>query len=507
MRKIDHTHILLSLLIMLVASSCGSCSKHRNLPDVDQVPVARYNTGLTFVSKTLGVTVTYDIMLPRDYNDNPGHRYPVVYCFHGYGDDNTSWNGHYMACQAKITNLEDKGLEPMIYVFPNGWKTYWCDRYDGTFPYMTMLAEEMVPLIDLAYRTIADRDHRAVTGYSMGGFGAMVTAMKHPDVFSMSAPLSMSFRTDEQYMTESQSGWDNQWGKVFGGVGQTGEGRLTDYYKSLCPLHQFTAANKDKYNSVHWFLTCGDDEQQLLFANDDLHVLMRENGYPHEYRVANGGHTTSYWKTALEEVLPWFSSLMAGHSEWQTSLREVNVPDDCKFDSEGVVVSDGYTEAGGNCGTGLYIAYDGTSEAWIKDAMAILQRGISSKKFVLLPCNVAVHSLADCVKYYKDIYPTKAYQVLAIGKAGTEAVQKEALFSTLYFESAEILGDINLSSDKNYYLCYSDDGQNYKSANALYKACKSCDATFEYRCRNHMDDPRTDFLTGIEYIKSNLYNF
>ena len=198
---------ILFVCTLLVLSSCGSCSKHRKLPDVDPVPLPRYSTGLTFSSKVLGVTVTYDIMLPREYNDNQDKRYPVVYCLHGYGDDNTSWNGHYMACESKITSLENNGLEPMIYVFPCGWKTYWCDRYDGTFPYMTMLATEMVPLIDGAYRTIADRGHRAITGYSMGGFGAMATAMKHPELFSMSAPLSMSFRTDEQYMSESQSGW------------------------------------------------------------------------------------------------------------------------------------------------------------------------------------------------------------------------------------------------------------------------------------------------------------
>ena len=498
-------HLILFIFALLVFSSCGSCSKHRTLPDVDPVPLPRYSTGLTFSSKVLGVTVTYDIMLPREYNDNPNKRYPVVYCLHGYGDDNTSWNGHYMACEAKITSLENNGLEPMIYVFPCGWKTYWCDRYDGTFPYMTMLATEMVPLIDGAYRTIADRGHRAITGYSMGGFGAMATAMKHPDLFSMSAPLSMSFRTDEQYMSESQSGWDNQWGKVFGGVGQTGEGRLTDYYKDHCPLHQFTAENKAKYSSVHWFLTCGDDEQQLLFANDDLHVMMRENGYDHEYRVGNGGHTSSYWKTALEEILPWFSALMAGETSWQKSLRQIDVPEGCVFDSEGVFVSEGY--AAGSGGTALYIAHEGVDAGWLRDAMAIIQRGMTSKKFVLLPCDVEARSLSEWVSYYKDIYPTDASQVLAIGKAGSEAMQKQSLFSAFYFENAEINGNLVVSDEKSYFIGATDDGPAYKTANALYKACKTTGATFEYRCRNSLNDAKTDFLTGIEYIKSNLYNF
>ena len=495
------------LLVLMVASSCGSCTKHRPLPDVDPVPLPRYNTGLTFSSKVINATVTYDILLPADYNDNKDRRYPVVYCFHGYGDDNTSWNGTYMKGEAKITSLEAAGLEPMIYVFPCGWKTYWCDRYDGTLSYMTMLATEFVPMIDATYRTIADRDHRATIGYSMGGFGAMVTAMKHPELFSMAAPLSMSFRTDEQYMTESQSGWDNQWGKVFGGVGLSGEGRLTDYYKDHCPLHQFTAVNKDKYSSVHWFVTCGDDEQQLLFANDDLHVMMRENGYEHEYRVGNGGHSTSYWRAAMEEVLPWFSALMAGENSWQMSLQKVDVPQDCTLDSEGVFVSPGYVSAGGGVGTGLYIAYEGIEPQWIRDAMAIIQRGMPSKRFVLLPCDLSKRNLSEWVSYYKDIYPTASYQALAIGSAGTEAMKKQSLFSALYFESAVIDGEITVSKERSYYIGNTDDGDDYATANALYKACKRGDVSFEYRCRNRLEDEKENFLCGIEYVKSNLFNF
>ena len=501
-----NSKFLFILGAFLALSSCG-CEKKRVLPDVDPVVLPRYNTGLTFSSKALNTVVSYDIFLPEGYNTDTEKRYPVMYCFHGYGDDNTSWNGKWMGCEAKIKQIEANGLEPMIYVFPNGWKSYWVDRYDGTFPYMTMLAEEFVPMIDATYRTIADREHRGTIGYSMGGFGAMANAMQHPEIFSMSAPLSMSFRTDQQYMSESQSGWDNQWGRIFGGVGQSGEGRITDYYKSLCPLHQFTAENKDKYSSVHWFITCGDNEEQLLIANDDLHVLMRENGYAHEYRVGDGGHSSSYWKPALEEILPYFSALMAGEKNWQKTLKEVKVPDGCSFNSEGVFVSDGYNKAETKSGVIMYIAYEDVSEDLIKEAMAILQRGIPSKKYVLIPCNLVKKSISEWVKYYKDIYPGTYTQAVAIGKTGTAVLKAQDLFSSIYFENAEISGNVSLSKDIFYYIGQCDDDPSYHGANILYKTCKSSDVKFEYRCRNHLDDERLDFLTGFEYIKENLNNF
>ena len=190
---------ILALAMLLAVISCSCTTKQRDLPDVEPVGLPRYSSGLSFPSKTLNTNVPYDILLPADYNEAKDRRYPVVYMFHGYGDDNTSWNGSWLRVQNKIDALEKEGLEPMIYVFPNGWKAYGCNRYDGTFNYMDMIADEFVPMIDATYRTIADREHRATVGYSMGGFAAMVNAMKHPELFSMSAPLSMSMRTDKQY--------------------------------------------------------------------------------------------------------------------------------------------------------------------------------------------------------------------------------------------------------------------------------------------------------------------
>ena len=494
---------ILALAMLLAVISCSCTTKQRDLPDVEPVGLPRYSSGLSFPSKTLNTNVPYDILLPADYNEAKDRRYPVVYMFHGYGDDNTSWNGSWLRVQNKIDALEKEGLEPMIYVFPNGWKAYGCNRYDGTFNYMDMIADEFVPMIDATYRTIADREHRATVGYSMGGFAAMVNAMKHPELFSMSAPLSMSMRTDEQYKDESQDGWNSQWGKIFGGWGQSGDGRITDYYREHCPLHQFTAGNKDVYSRVHWFLTCGDNEQQLLIANDDLHVLMRDNGYAHEYRVWDGGHNSSYWRGALEEVLPYFSSLMAGNTGWDKSLIKIEVPQDVTFNDDGVYCSKAYVPGEG---VGILVAHDHLDPALLADALSILQDGIGSKIFVLLPCDLSVKSISEWLGYYKDIYPVASHQAVVLGTSGTEVLARQALFSSLYFEGASLEGDITIDAEKFYYIGQSDDSPAYRSANALYKACKLGGAGFEYRCRNSLNDAREDFLAGVRYIRENLRN-
>jgi enterochelin esterase-like enzyme len=62
----------------------------------------------------------------------------------------------------------------MIYVMPVGFNSYYVNKYNGQFPYMDMFVDELVPLVDSLFRTKPDPNHRAVMGYSMGGYGAMI---------------------------------------------------------------------------------------------------------------------------------------------------------------------------------------------------------------------------------------------------------------------------------------------------------------------------------------------
>jgi S-formylglutathione hydrolase FrmB len=83
---------------------------------------------------------------------------------------------------------------PSIIVSPNGDSGYWSDWYNagalGPPMYETYVIRQLIPLIDARYRTIADRSERAVFGISMGGYGAMMVAARHPDLFAAAATLS-----------------------------------------------------------------------------------------------------------------------------------------------------------------------------------------------------------------------------------------------------------------------------------------------------------------------------
>lgn len=257
-------------------------------------------------SRILGQEVRYSICLPGDYYTS-GETYPAVYLLHGLGDDETSWLEYGRISQYADQAVGDGEVVPMILVMPQGFRTYYVNDYLGSFRYQDMFVNEFVPYIDSMFRTIPDGGHRAVMGYSMGGFGALMLPVKHPDMFSVSVPLSISVRTDEQYMTEDSGEWDNQWGSIFGAPGQKGPARITSYYRRNSPFHVLDSIRPESIAGVRIYIDNGDEEQTLCRSNEELHILMHRRDIPHEFRVRNGGHSFEYWCSALPNALRFIS--------------------------------------------------------------------------------------------------------------------------------------------------------------------------------------------------------
>lgn len=269
---------------------------------------AGWHSDLGFTSAVLGTTLRYAVWLPDDYATATDRTYGVVYLLHGWGDEPAAWGPDGL----DIGSLARAAAEALIYVVPQGFDSYYCNRSDGSFDYMDMFVEELVPHIDRRFRTTAQAAQRAVCGYSMGGFGALALASLRPGTFGTCIALSPSLNTDAQYAALSDDGWNAQWGRIFGGEGTHGAARLTDYYRAHCPLHFFAVRPAAEFAGVRYFIDCGDDEERLSVGSGALHAVMRRAGIPHEYRVRNGAHTEGYWRTAMPEVLAFVGHAFAG---------------------------------------------------------------------------------------------------------------------------------------------------------------------------------------------------
>lgn len=296
MKALARSSYLLSLaLILMNFSGCDRTREHD-----EPVPAfERLQTGQSVNSSILKRPVSYAVLLPAEY-ENTTKSYPVVYLLHGFGDNEKAWyQGGNIRYHADLHAAE---TGPVIYVMPQGFNTYWVNKYNGNYPYMDMLTQELMPHIDSLYRTAGHASQRAVMGYSMGGYGALILAAKNPEIFGTAVVLSMSFRTDGQYLAEPQSVYDVQWGPVFGSPGKSGNDRLSPYFLEYSPFHFFTNQNDPALSGQRYFIDCGDDEESLSETNNALHLILRQEGIKHEYRVRNGAHTWDYWHKSLPEA-------------------------------------------------------------------------------------------------------------------------------------------------------------------------------------------------------------
>lgn len=136
------------------------------------------------------------VYLPPGYDRDAGRRYPVVYWLHGFTGIGLSAVARALWTPS-LPELMDRviaqGAPPAILVMPDGSTKYGGSQYlnsPATGRYEDHVVRELVPSIDRTYRTKASREHRGVVGKSSGGYGAVVLAMRNPDVFGAVASHS-----------------------------------------------------------------------------------------------------------------------------------------------------------------------------------------------------------------------------------------------------------------------------------------------------------------------------
>ena len=129
-------------------------------------------------SAAMGETVKVSVVTPASYAAGGTARYPVVYLLHGAGNDHTTY------LQPFLMDGVDKWR--FIAVIPDGKLDWWMDS--PLLPKVrreTFVVNELVPWVDSKFRTLPQRQRRAVAGHSMGGQGAMRLGMRHADVFGI----------------------------------------------------------------------------------------------------------------------------------------------------------------------------------------------------------------------------------------------------------------------------------------------------------------------------------
>jgi S-formylglutathione hydrolase FrmB len=257
---------------------------------------------LKLKSTILEKEVEYSIYLPKDYGTR---RFPVLYLLHGFGDDETGWT-QFGEVKHIADQQEAKGeMTSMIIAMPDGGVSWYLNTADGKIKYESFFVQEFIPFIDSVYQTRTEKRYRAIAGLSMGGFGSCLLAMKHPNLFSSAAPLSAGILTKEEIVNMPDENWANVFAIPFG-KNLKGKDRLTDHWRSNSILDIVEKTSADELKKVRYYIDCGDKDF-LIKGNMALHAALIDKKVPHEFRVRNGIHNWSYWRTALPEVLSFVS--------------------------------------------------------------------------------------------------------------------------------------------------------------------------------------------------------
>lgn len=254
---------------------------------------------LSMKSQILKMERKFAVYLPPCYETSV-RDYPVLYLLHGSGDDQTGWVQF-----GEIMHIADKAIlegsaTPMIVVMPDantGQRGYF-NSIKGDWLYEDFFFEEFMPFVEKAYRIRKEKRYRAIAGLSMGGGGTFVYALRHPELFSSACPLSAScgpLNMEDMERYKSRMGMQHV----------TDEESQTYFKKHSVPEMMKNMPDEQK-KAVRWFIDCGDDDF-LYEGNSLVHIEMRKNEIPHEYRVRNGGHTWTYWRESLPVVLSFIS--------------------------------------------------------------------------------------------------------------------------------------------------------------------------------------------------------
>ncbi len=253
---------------------------------------------LSLNSKILKMDRKFAIYLPPDYQTSE-RNYPILYLLHGMGDDQTGWVQF-----GEVLHIADKAIlegksTPMIIVMPdaNTGKVGYSNSTVADWRYEDFVFQELIPHIEKTYRVKSDKKYRAVAGLSMGGGGSFTYALHHPEMFSSACPLSASTGPANIEEAKKWIGW---------GGDKANDDQAKKYFEDQSVLKLLETVPVNKIKSVRWYIDCGDDD--FLFEGNSLvHIAMRKKEIPHEFRIRDGGHTWTYWRESLPQVLEFVS--------------------------------------------------------------------------------------------------------------------------------------------------------------------------------------------------------
>lgn len=283
---------------------------------------ARLPEGLStvsFFSPAVNRQMKFDIVLPADYSTSD-KRYPVIYLLHGFMQNYTVW-GRNLAAAYYARELGD-----LIVVMPdagNSWYVNWAQNNNSQLNnWEDHLIKDLIPYVDAEFRTESVRAGRSIAGLSMGGYGAFMLALRHPDLFvsmastsgalahgrnraaaiAAGAPMPKPRSTAEsEQMAQADAfiatiidipGFSKQDDRHPDGIDflTVEQAQAHDPFQIIY--------NVPKARLPHIYIDSGMEDDLINTALEFMQILLI-NDVPFDFKQAHGRHNSEYWRRSV----------------------------------------------------------------------------------------------------------------------------------------------------------------------------------------------------------------
>jgi putative tributyrin esterase len=283
--------VALALLVSPNIANCSACATFASSTAETRAsePPSRGTLTVkneTFHSASLDRDMHYRIFLPQNYAQ-PNRRFPVLYLLHGIYGKFTDWD-----TQSRLRHYA-QNLD-LIIVMPDAGDSWYVNS--ATAPqnrYEDYIVKDLIQEVDGNYHTLAVRESRAIAGVSMGGYGALNFALKHPELFLFAGSISGAINAPTD-LGPRQPDFQANLLQVFGPPGSA-----TRTENDIFILLKHADVSRLPY----FYLACGESDP-FLPLNQQFAAQLLEEHARYEFHKAPGAHEWKFWDKTAKTLLP-----------------------------------------------------------------------------------------------------------------------------------------------------------------------------------------------------------
>jgi S-formylglutathione hydrolase FrmB len=242
-------------------------------------------------SPALGRELKFAVQLPPSYERDSKRHYPVLYFLHGM--NGTEREFEHRGVAAAVAKMRSEGkIGEFIIIAPAGQNSFYLNAKNGV-RYEDAIIQDLIPHIEKTYRAIGTRDGRAIQGLSMGGYGALMLAFKHPEMFSSVTAHSSALFVE----LPNTTGTDRRAQYLSTLIGNMyGNPPDVEYFKANNPINlaEANAAAIKKSGLKVYFDVGEQDRYGFQPSNKMLDEVLTKSGVAHEFHMFPGGHGWEY---------------------------------------------------------------------------------------------------------------------------------------------------------------------------------------------------------------------